>query len=225
MPLKSTDDKATPQKKTKDRIMEAAEQLFSEKGLDATSMRDITTAAGVNLASVNYHFGSKDSLISAIFARHLEPLNAARIEMLDMAEEMAGEGTLSIEAVLEAFIRPVVVHHLIPKGENDAFMRLMGRCLSEPPTHTNYIKPHFEVLMDRFHATVARALPDLTPDEAFWGLHFTIGMVHHTLHMLSHLDQLPHRPSEFVNADNLAKRLIAFTAAGMKSPLINSRQE
>ena len=180
MPLKSTDDKATPKKKTKDRIMEAAEQLFSEKGLDATSMRDITTAAGVNLASVNYHFGSKDSLISAIFARHLEPLNAARIEMLDMAEEMAGEGTLSIEAVLEAFIRPVVVHHLIPKGENDAFMRLMGRCLSEPPTHTDYIKPHFDVLMDRFHASRS---PRFAGSDSRGGL---LGAALHHRHGASH---------------------------------------
>jgi AcrR family transcriptional regulator len=221
MPPPATDNKSPVKRNTKIRIMEAAEQLFAAKGFDATSMRDITKAAGVNLASVNYHFGSKEALISAIFSRHLGSLNAARIELLDIVEEKAGDGPLSIEAVLEAFIYPVVDYHLTLSAEKEAFMRLIGRCLSEPPTHFEQIKPHFDGLIERFNAAVARALPDLSSDEAFWRLHFTIGTVHHTLHMLSCVEKLPNRPSESMDTKSLAKRLVAFTAAGMKSRLID----
>ena len=67
---------------TKTRILDAAEKLFGDKGFDTTSLRDITTEADVNLASVNYHFQSKDSLIDAVIARRVEPINKKRREML-----------------------------------------------------------------------------------------------------------------------------------------------
>lgn len=202
---------------TKDCILDAAERLFADKGLDGSSLRDITTAANVNLAAVNYHFGSKNGLIEAVFARHLSPMNAARITLLDQVEDQAGEVPPAIEAVLDAFIRPVVMHDLEEYGGNDAFMRLMSRCLNEPPTHLDHVKHHFDALMDRFHAAFSRALPDHSASEIFWGLHFTIGIMHHTLHVLSHLRHLPHCPSESTDAQTVAKHLIAYTAAGMKA--------
>lgn len=202
---------------TKDRIMDAAERLFADKGLDGSSLREITTAAGVNLAAVNYHFGSKDGLIAAVFTRHLGPLNAARIALLDKVEAQAGEAPPILEAVLDAFIRPVVMHDLEEYGGNDAFMRLMSRCLNEPPTHLEHVKHHFDAAMDRFHAAFSRSLPDHAPSEIFWGLHFTIGIIHHSLHVLSHLRHLPHCPAESTNAQTVAEHLIAYTAAGMRA--------
>ena len=71
---------------TKDRLLDAAEELFSSRGIDATSLRAITSAAEVNLASVNYHFGSKDGLVKTVFIRRLEPLNNERLELLDALE-------------------------------------------------------------------------------------------------------------------------------------------
>src|SRR5512143_3976610 len=93
---------------TKDRILDAAERLFAEHGFDATSLRMITAAAGVNLAAVNYHFRSKDSLIEAVFGRRIGPVNKERLEMLTAAEKAAGSDPLSLEAVVRAFVEPVV---------------------------------------------------------------------------------------------------------------------
>ena len=202
---------------TRDRILDAAECVFADKGLDGSSVRDITTAANVNLAAVNYHFGSKTGLIEAVFSRHLGPMNTARLALLDRVEEQAGESSPSIESVLDAFIRPVVAHHLAEHGANDAFMRLMSRCLNEPPTHLELFKHHFDALMNRFHAAFSRALPDHSPCEIFWGVHFTIGIMHHTLHVLSHLHHLPFCPSESADAQTVVERFIAYTAAGMKA--------
>ncbi len=204
---------------TKERILEAAQRLFAEKGLDATSMRHITEAARANLASINYHFGSKDALIAAIFARHLGPLNAARLGLLDTVEQKADPDPPCIEEVLEAFIRPVVFYHLTSSQDAEAFVRLLGRCLNEPPSHIRHIRPHFDALMERFREAVARALPGLSQDEVFWALHFTLGAVHHTLHMWSHLEQIPRHPTQPLDAEGLARRLVDFTAAGVKSML------
>lgn len=202
---------------TRDRILDAAERVFADKGLDGSSVRDITTAANANLAAVNYHFGSKTGLIEAVFSRHLGPMNTARIALLDRVEEQAGEGSPPIESVLDAFIRPVVMHHLAEHGANDAFMRLMSRCLNEPPTHLEQVTHHFDVLMNRFHTAFSHALPDHSPSEIFWGVHFTIGIMHHTLHVLSHLHHLPFCPSESADAQTVVERVVSYTAAGMKA--------
>ena len=61
---------------TRTRLLDSAEQLFAERGIDATSLRAITTAAGANLASVNYHFGSKDELFREVVSRRIGPVNA-----------------------------------------------------------------------------------------------------------------------------------------------------
>lgn len=208
---------AVDKQTTRNRILDAAERVFADKGLDGSSVRDITTAAGVNLAAVNYHFGSKTGLIEAVFSRHLVPMNTARIALLDRVEAQSGGECPPLESVLDAFIRPVVMHHLAEHGVNDAFMRLMSRCLNEPPTHLAQVKQHFDALMERFHTAFFRALPGHSPAEIFWGIHFTIGIIHHTLHILSHLQHLPFRPAEPADAQTVVERLVAYTAAGMKA--------
>ena len=208
-------DRTRTSTSTKDKILDAAETLFADKGLDATSMRDITRLAGVNLAAINYHFGSKNGLISAVFTRHLEPLNAARIARLEEIEH--NQTVPSLEAVLQAFIRPVVLSYLDKPSSNTAFMRLMSRCLNEPQTHLEHVKHHFDSLMHRFQQAFTVALPGHKPSEIFWGLHFTIGTMHHTLHVLSQLRYLPHCPDEPIKGERVAQHLVAFTAAGIRA--------
>src|SRR5579864_3993381 len=88
---------------TKTRILDAAEKLFADKGFEATSLRDITAEADVNLAAVNYHFQTKDSLIDAVIARRIEPVNKKRVELLDSAGSNP-----NIEQILIAFLAPVL---------------------------------------------------------------------------------------------------------------------
>jgi AcrR family transcriptional regulator len=204
---------------TKDRILEVAERLFAERGLDGTSMRHITEAAGVNLASVNYHFGSKDGLIAAVFQRHLVPLNQARLAMLDAVETEAGSRAPTIEAVLEAFIHPTVAREIDSPRDSAALLGLLGRCMSEPAVYfEKHIRPHFEALKERFDAAVARALPELPADEIFWRMNFMIGALHHAIDLWGRPDKMPFSPDKPLDAEGLVRRLISFTAAGLRAP-------
>src|SRR5215469_6172712 len=106
---------------TKARILDAAEKLFGQKGFEATSLRDITAEAQVNLAAVNYHFQSKDSLIDAVIARRIEPVNRRRLEMLG---EAGPDPT--IEQILTAFLAPVFEMHV------ESVVPLLGRAMAEP---------------------------------------------------------------------------------------------
>src|SRR6187200_1196670 len=95
---------------TKSKILDVAEELFAQQGLDRVSVRDITVAAKVNVAAINYHFGSKEELIAAVFERRIAPVNALRIAALDAVEQSAGAKGPKVEAILGAFIRPALTY-------------------------------------------------------------------------------------------------------------------
>jgi len=201
-------------KDTRSRILDVAEELFSEQGFDRVSIRDITKKAEVNLAAINYHFGSKEDLIEAIFEREVIPVNEARIDALD-AVERSSKKDPKLEAILEAFIRPAVQCSLgKPKG-GKAFSRLFGRCLSEPsPEIEALLKRQFEPLVERMDAALMKALPKLSRSDIFWCMKFTFGALHHWL-----LTKDRFVPNWVKNTDVEVQiqKLISFAAAGFRA--------
>src|SRR5512145_2409687 len=121
-----------PQHETRTRILDAAEELFMLHGFEGTSMRQLTSKAGVNLAAVNYHFGSKDALIEAVFRRRLDPINAARIAALERLEAEAGGRPLAPEVVIRAFVGESLRMIEDARGGGRNFIRLLGRTYTDP---------------------------------------------------------------------------------------------
>ena len=201
-------------KDTRSRILDVAEELFSEHGFDRVSIRDITKKAQVNLAAINYHFGSKEDLIAAIFQRRVIPVNEARLAALDAVERLAKRNP-KLEDILEAFIRPTVQCPFgTPKG-GKAFSKLFGRCLSEPsPKIEVLLKRQFEPLVERLDAALMKALPHLSRSEIFWCMKFTFGALHHWL--LTRDRFLP-TWLEKVEVEEQIQKLIAFAAAGFRA--------
>lgn len=205
----------TPPISTRSRILEVAEDLFAERGLDRVSIRDITRKARVNLAAINYHFGSKDDLIVAVFERGIVPMNEARLAALDVLQKAAGKRSPKLEDILEAFIRPAIPTSAEAANLGSAFSKLFGRCLSEPsPEVEALLKKQFEPLADRMHAMLNRALPHLSRSEIFWRLKFTYGALHHWL-----LTRDKFRPDwvRDVDAEGQIQKLISFAAAGFRA--------
>src|SRR4051812_35274425 len=146
---------------TRSRILDVAEDLFGERGLDRVSIRDITRKANVNLAAINYHFGSKNDLIAAVFERRVLPVNEARLAALVLVEKAAR--TPKLEDILEAFIRPAIPSPTEDGTGGAAFSKLFGRCLSEPsPEVEALLKKQFEPLAERMNAMLKRSLPRLS---------------------------------------------------------------
>src|SRR4051812_17342259 len=92
---------------TPDRILQAAERLFSERGIGDVSLREITTAAGVNSAAAHYHFGSKEAVLEELFARRAQPIADGREKMLSELK-LNRQGRPVLEDVLRAFLRPAL---------------------------------------------------------------------------------------------------------------------
>src|SRR3977135_1524033 len=128
MPLRAV----KPQHETRTRILDTAEELFMLHGFEGTSMRTLTSSARVNLAAVNYHFGSQGALIEALFRRRLDPMNAARIAELERLEIDAKGRALSPEQIIRAFIGPSLLLMEDAKGGGRNFIRLLGRTYTEP---------------------------------------------------------------------------------------------
>jgi AcrR family transcriptional regulator len=194
---------------TKTRILNAAEKLFGKNGFDATSLRDITAEAQVNLAAVNYHFQSKDSLIDAIIERRILPISQRRLEMLDAAGHPP-----SVEQIIEAFLAPLLMPEVLPA------VPLIGRVLSNPDQFFERIfKKHLQHVAERFSKAIREAIPELSAEEAFWRLFFMAGCMTQVLTLSSVLPLLSGQP---VDRDALIRRLVTFVAAGLRAPIVAS---
>ncbi len=198
---------------TRTRILDTAERLMGERGFEVP-LRAITAEAGVNLGAVNYHFHSKDALLDAIIARRFTPVNQRRLEMLDTLEACHPEGALPLEEVLEAFLRPVFesspdMCHIRP---------LIGRIYSAPREFLSRVYGrHLTGVIQRFISALQRAAPDLPPAELFWRLHFTVGMMVHTMNWASILPVISNGACEVGDPGETTARLVAFAAAGFRT--------
>ena len=195
---------------TKTRILDAAEKLFGEKGFDATSLRDITTEADVNLAAVNYHFQSKDSLIEATILRSAGPINDQRLAMLDAA------GTNpTIEQIVNAFVGPVLEQNFEPMAP------LMARVLASPEMMKRVFKQLILDMSQRFSDAIGIALPELSPAERIWRLHFTAGAMAHTIMRAPVMRDVFGDVLDIKDRKLLTARLVRFAAAGFRAPEVH----
>jgi AcrR family transcriptional regulator len=211
---------------TKTRILDAAESLFMEHGFEATSLRQLTTAAGVNLAAVNYHFGSKEELFQAVLTRRLDPMNQERIDLLARLEREAGGRPLSCEKILSAMLIPALKLARDERRGGKNFLRLLGRAYADPaPFIRNFLSAQYAEMIARFKEAFQKALPHLAKPEVTWRLHFVMGALSYTLAGTDALKLLAQAmPHEKDNDELLLQRLAPFLAAGLKAPLGDARK-
>lgn len=208
------------QSDTKTRILDTAEQLFARDGYHNTSMRNLTELAEVNLAAVNYHFGSKEGLIKEVFARRLGPLDKARSERIEAVLRMAEESGRRPDArdLLNAFIGPILEFRRATPGAQN-FLTLIGRSLSEPDeTVRNYFVQQVLPIFTLLFQSLQQALPQLPQQLLLTRLQFVMGAMSHMMCNSPHLKQvLPGFP-EPLTAEQMTDELLKFVSAGLEAP-------
>ena len=210
-----------PLNETQIRILDAAEELFMQHGFEGASMRMLTARAGVNLAAINYHFGSKDALIEAVFRRRLDVMNAERIAELERLEQAAAGAPLSAEAIIRAFIGASLRMIEDARGGGRNFIRLLGRAYTEPAKPIRaLIGQMYAPAMERFKAAFERALPEMPREELVWRMHFMFGTLAYTMAATDTVQLIAGcKPEDRYDARLLEERLGAFLAAGLAAPL------
>ncbi len=206
-----------PQHETRRRILDAAEGLFMQHGFEGASMRLLTSTAGVNLAAVNYHFGSKDALIEAVFQRRLDPMNTARLAELDRLEREAGGEPLAPYAIIRAFVGVALPMIEDTRNGGRNFVRLLGRTYTEPATPIRtLIGRMYAPTIERFKAAFEKSLPELPGGELFWRMHFMFGTLSYTLAATDTVQLIAgFKPEDRHDSRALQERLVQFLTAGL----------
>ena len=190
-----------------------AERLFALHGFQNVSVRDITAEANVNLASVNYHFGSKDALLFDIFRRRTTELNRERARMLHEATDRHA-GKPPVREVLEALFAPPL-RWSDPENERRISLQFIIRARSEGTADMREALQSDVSHLERFAAALIAALPELPPDTVYWRLHFCLGMVHNNRFAeFDRLNQLSGGLTKEEDVETLLTRMLDFAEAG-----------
>jgi AcrR family transcriptional regulator len=202
---------------TKERILDAAETLFADQGFAATSLRQITSEANVNLAAVNYHFQSKESLLLAVMRRKIEPINARRIALLDGLESKLPDETPPVWQVVRAFLLPVFEAPMLGV-DLGSFPRLMGRVLTEPGgIGARLVLEGFGTVVARFNSAIRRACPGLTQEDLAWGFMFSMGAMAHCLAGGALLAALATHKVDMQDEEEVLERMVNYMTAGIEA--------
>jgi AcrR family transcriptional regulator len=210
----------TRQVSTKDKILNAAEELFADRGFAESSLREITAKAEVNLASVNYHFGSKKSLIEAVFERFMDSFTNNLMTEMSKLDRLAQP--VEVEQVLNTLIKPLLAMDSIRPDGSSVFMKLLGRAYAETQGHIRrFAMQRYAHVLSRFTRQLHNANPQLSPAEMFWRLHFMLGAFIFTLAGHEALQEISQSDfQEEVSVDQIIARLVPFLAAGFsKKPI------
>ncbi|NLW03638.1 MAG: TetR/AcrR family transcriptional regulator [Pseudomonadaceae bacterium] len=200
------------------RILDTAEALFAEKGFAETSLRTITSRAKVNLAAVNYHFGSKKALIQAVFARYLDPFCENFNRELALLEKQQQE--VPLEALLEVLAQ-TAVNVPATKGSLSVFMRLLGLAYTQAQGHMRrYLQENYGQTFLRFTNLLKLSSADLPDAERFWRIHFMLGSVVFTMSSLDALRAIALNDyDEKTRVADLVARLLPVVTAAMQAPV------
>jgi len=203
---------------TKTKILNCAEALFAEHGFEQTSLRQITAEADVNLASVNYHFGSKKALIQAVMARYLMVfMPALERQLVDLAEQPKAVTT---RAIFDCFRAPLAELTCIHKAGPAHFLSLLGHAYAEIQGHLRrYTMQEFGPVMLRLVSMLHQANPQLTDADVFWRLHFVLGATVFAQLSGPALKEIAAAAfNENVSSEQIIDKLIPFLAGGMDAP-------
>ena len=213
-----TEAKQSPD--TRERILDAAETLFVEHGFEATSMRMITGRAGVNLASVNYHFGSKEALIQEVFRRRLTWLNEARLNALERFEQETRGAPLKAHQIVEAFFGVSLRMAADTEHGGHTFMRLLGRTYTEPSAFVRqFLADEYAAVVPRFKQALFRSLPDVPAEDILWRFHFVLGAMSYAIAGADALQRVSGYELDEKDPEALARRLMPFLLGGLRAPL------
>lgn len=211
-------DPTTPDAKT--RILDAAERLFMENGFAATSVRMITGAAGVPVALVNYHFGSKQGLMEAVYERALGSRGGSRVSYLDKLEAEAAGQPIAVDVLVDAFLSSALRLTRKDSVTGEVFKQLIGRAFYEPGPGTEAFFPaEYREAVDRYRQAFMRALPDLSQDDVVWRMYFFVGIVAYAMAGKDVMRMTEtYSLSDAGDPESILARLKPFIVAGFLAP-------
>jgi AcrR family transcriptional regulator len=203
---------------TRERILDAAERLFAERGFYGVSVRDITGAAEVDVALASYHFGNKQGLLEAVFMRRAEDLNAERIARLDAV--LAAARTRrppGLEDVIDAFTHPLLDRSARGSPGWKSYFALIAEVNNSPEFGGVLMSRFFDPVVEKFIAAIRQALPGCDDRDLYWAYHFLSGALTLTFAETGRIDKLSGGACRSSDLESVHERLVPYCAAGFRA--------
>ena len=218
-------NKATPRAiVTRNRILSAAEHLFTTRGFAGVTMREVARRAGTNVASAHYHFGSKEGLIIEMLRHRIAPINAERLRLLKEAKHHSGGKPLKPLIIFKALLLPIGQAATGSTGPDSRFMQLVGRSFTEPASFLEKVHRRlFRELSDIFMVELRRSHPAAREEDLFWNLHFVVATMLGALANHRRLVPFSSGLCNDQNVDEMIQRLIVFAVGGFTASIENSK--
>ncbi len=198
----------------RDRILDAAEHLFAERGFEGVTLRQIASKAGVDVALASYHYGKKDELFTAVFQRRANELNTRRLEALMRAKHEAQPNKVSVEAIISAFLRPLEdVQRTGDSGWQD-YLALIAYVNNHTYWGQRLMTAAFDQLVIEFIDALKAALPDAPNEKIYWCYHNLSGALTLTLARTGRIDRLSDGVCRSDDYTSAYDQMIPFMAAG-----------
>jgi AcrR family transcriptional regulator len=210
---------------TRERILDVAEQLFAERGFHGVSVRDITGAAGVDVALANYHFGSKQGVLEAVFTRRAADLNDERLARLDaLLEASSPRRPPLLEDIIEAFTRPLLERSTCGIAGWKSYFALVADVSNSPEFGGVLMARHFDPVVQRFIEALRLALPHGDERDIYWGCHFLWGALTLTFAETGRIDKLSGGVCRSGDLASAHERLVPYCAAGLRALCLPKRK-
>jgi AcrR family transcriptional regulator len=202
---------------TRERILDAAERLFAERGYHGVSIRDVTGAAEVDVALVAYHFGNKQGLLEAVFLRRAADLNDERIALLDGVLARSGRRAPRLEEIIDAFTRPLLDRSTRGSAGWKSYFALIAEINNSPEFGGVLMTRFFDPVVQRFIEAIRRALPRCADRDLYWAYHFLSGALTLTFAETGRIDKLSGGVCRSSDLASVHERLVPYCAAGFRA--------
>ena len=204
----------------RDRILDAAEHAFAERGFAGASLRDIVREAKVNLATVYYYFTSKDVLMEEVLKRRFGPLRQQQMDSLSRLERDAQGRPLPVAEILRALLLPSLELAMTEPAKRQAVARLIGRIVGEPdPATQSILRTQHAEVRTAFLRALQNSLPDIPLAGLRWRLEFVVGALAFIMCNPRRLERETHGACNPVDADQVVAEMVSFFSPGFRAPV------
>jgi len=204
------------------RILDAAEELFSQHGFDGVTLRQIATLANVDVALTNYHFGNKEQLITAVFQRRADILNKVRTEALSECLARSAPNPPTLEEVIDAYLRPLGKIQASADEGWKHYLSLVARVNNSPKWGRRFMSKHFNSFVLQFIDALKTTLPEADEATLYWGYQYLSGALTLTFADTGRLDTLSNGKTSSSDAEFGYEHMAPFIAAGFRAICTNS---
>ena len=209
--------KAEQKQQTRNRILDAAEELFAQRGYEGVSVRQIMRQAGADVSLAYYHFKSKRDLFDQVMLRRVETLNDLRLQALEAVERRHPDDAPTVEEIIEAFTSPLLDLLATEHEDWTHYFQLIAQINSSPEWGGELMTRYFDPLVSRFIEALRKALPDVSEADLYWSYHFLSGALTLTFAETGRIDNLSGGICRSSDMRAISERMPRFLAAGFRT--------